>query len=235
MGVAVEEHVLSWLTHIRVLSKDIGPRGSATLGERRGSEYCEQVFSGLGLDPVVEEFRSARSIYYPHLLAASLMLMSFAVYPLSGRASALAAAAIAVLALASDLLELSFLDNPLRRLTPKGPSQNVVATISPAGEHRRDILLIGHVDSQQARSGTNRPIRTTRSTRASSPEPMHSPGNLSNTSIRMILRGNAAGTSLRSNGKRAADRRLVRAPCRDPEGNGSQLSGRTPWERRTDR
>jgi hypothetical protein len=58
MGVAVEEHVLNWLTHIRVLSKDIGPRGSTTLGERCGSEYCEQVFSGLGLDPVVRGFEA---------------------------------------------------------------------------------------------------------------------------------------------------------------------------------
>jgi hypothetical protein len=105
--------------------------------------------SALGLDPAVEPFTSARSIYQPHLLAASFMLFSFAIYPVWGRVSAAAAAVIALVALGSDLLELSFRDNLLRRLVAKAPSQNVVATIPPTGDHRQDILLIGHVDSHR--------------------------------------------------------------------------------------
>jgi len=31
----------------------------------------------------------------------------------------------------------------------RGPSQNVVATIPPAGEHRQDLVLIGHLDTQR--------------------------------------------------------------------------------------
>lgn len=149
MAVTVEGPVQDWLAHIRALSEEIGPRGSTTDGERRGSEYCRQALARLGLDPSLESFQSARSIYFPHLLAASLMLLSFAVYPLAGAASAATAAAIALLALVSDLLELSFRDNLLRRLAPKGPSQNVVARISPSGEPVRDVLLIGHVDSHR--------------------------------------------------------------------------------------
>jgi hypothetical protein len=145
----IHQGVGTWQDHIRALSEDIGPRGSTTEGERRGSEYCEKVLADLGLKPMVERFRSARSIYFPHLLAASLMLLSFAVYPLIGRESAAAAAAIATLALASELLELSFRDNILRRLAPKGTSQNVIATVRPSGEHRMDILLVGHVDSHR--------------------------------------------------------------------------------------
>jgi len=90
-----------WREHIRVLSEDIGPRGSTTEGERRGAEYCEQVLKQLGLAPQVEPFTSARSIFQPHLLASIAMLIAFIVYPLAGRASAIAAATTSLLALGS--------------------------------------------------------------------------------------------------------------------------------------
>jgi hypothetical protein len=138
-----------WREHIRVLAEDIGPRGSTTEGERRGAEYCGQVLRQLGLTPQVESFTSARSIFQPHLLAAIAMLVAFVIYPLAERVGAIVAAAISLLALGSDLLELSFRNNPLRWVISKGPSQNVVATIPPAGEHRQDLVLIGHLDTQR--------------------------------------------------------------------------------------
>ena len=143
------EAVQVWLQHIRALSKDIGPRGSTTEGERRGAEYCAQVFKHLGLTPQVEPFTSARSIFQPHVLAAIAMLIAFIVYPLAGRVSAITAATISILALGSDLAELSFRENPLRWVLPKGPSQNVVATLPAASEHRQDLVLIGHLDTQR--------------------------------------------------------------------------------------
>ena len=149
MNTDYNHHVNHWLEHVRVLAQEIGPRGSTTAGERRGSEYCQQTLDRLGLEPSMEHFSGARSIYVPHLLASVIMLIAFAIYPLAGRASAGAAAALSLLALVSDLLELSFRDNPLRRLTPKGPSQNVVAVLPPADEHRQDLVLIGHVDSHR--------------------------------------------------------------------------------------
>jgi len=141
--------VPTWLSHIRALSEDIGPRGPTTEGERRGAEYCQQQLSALGYTPQVESFSSARSIFEPHLLAASGMLFAFALYPLAGRLTAGIAAALSLLALGSDLLELSFRDNPLRWLVSKGSSQNVVATAAPSGEHQRDLVLIGHIDTQR--------------------------------------------------------------------------------------
>ncbi len=150
MNADNNHHVTHWLEHVRVLAEEIGPRGSTTEGERRGSEYCQQTLDRLGLEPSMEPFSGARSIYVPHLLASVIMLIAFAIYPLAGRASAGAAAALSLLALVSDLMELSFRDNPLRRLTPKGPSQNVVAVVPPAKEHRQDLVLIGHVDSHRS-------------------------------------------------------------------------------------
>jgi hypothetical protein len=139
----------SWLRHVRCLSVEIGPRGSTTEGERRGSEYCQSTLNQAGLTARMEAFTSARSIYLPHLLAAVMMLVAFVVYPLAGRVSAVLAAVLVVVSLSSELLELSFRDNLFRRLVPKAPSQNVVATVEPAGEHRQDLVLVGHVDSNR--------------------------------------------------------------------------------------
>jgi len=144
-----ENQVKTWLEHIRVLSEVIGPRGPTTEGERSGSEYCQQSLTGMAIQSNWETFRSARSIFQPHLLASIAMLVSFAIYPLAGRASATLAFFIALLALISDLLELSFRNNILRLIVSKGQSQNVIASIPPQGEHRQDLILIGHVDSQR--------------------------------------------------------------------------------------
>lgn len=142
-------HVDTWLAHIRALAVDIGPRGPTTAGERRGAAYCAETFRRLGLAPQVEGFTSATSIFQPHLIAASVMLLAFMVYPLAGRTSAAFAAVISLVALVSDLLELSFIDNPLRRIVAKAASQNVVAVAPPADEHRQDLVLIGHIDTQR--------------------------------------------------------------------------------------
>jgi hypothetical protein len=142
-------YVDKWLAHIRVLSEEIGPRGSTTEGERRGSEYCNDILRSLGLDSNLENFTSAKSIFQPHLFTSIAILAAFLIYPLAGRASALAAAIISALALVSDLLELSFINNPLRWIVSKGTSQNAVATLVPKEEHIQDLILIGHVDSQR--------------------------------------------------------------------------------------
>ena len=113
-------YVEKWLAHVRALAEDIGPRGSTTEGERQGSLYCNRVLSDLGLDSQVEPFRSARSIFFPHVLSSACMLAAFALYPLAGRVSAVAAALLSLVAVASDLMELSFIPNLLRWLLPQG-------------------------------------------------------------------------------------------------------------------
>lgn len=141
--------IRTWLEHIRVLSVEIGPRGSTTEGERRGAEYCRRTFERLGLQPSVEPFTSARSIFTPHLIGSLLMLVAFAIYPLGGGVTAALAALLSLVVLVSELQELGFQNNLFRLVVPKGPSQNVVALIPPSGEHRRDLVLIGHIDTQR--------------------------------------------------------------------------------------
>ena len=141
--------VSQWLQHVRALAVEIGPRGPTREGERRGSEYARAQFEKSGLQPVMESFRSARSIFHPHLLASLVMLLAFAVFPLGGRWTAALAAFLTLLSLVSELQELGFQNNLFRLLVPKGKSQNVHAVIPPAGEHKRDLVLVGHVDSQR--------------------------------------------------------------------------------------
>jgi hypothetical protein len=144
-----EIYIDRWLEHIRVLAVDIGPRGSTTDNERRASEYCENILGELAISPRIESFTSATSIYHPHLFAAIGMLIAFIIYPLAGRITAGFAAALSGLVLVSEILELSFLPNLLRWLVPKGKSQNVYAIGKPSQERRRDLILIGHVDSHR--------------------------------------------------------------------------------------
>lgn len=139
----------TWREHICRLAEEIGPRGPTLEGERQAAHYCMEQFRRLGLSARLENFRSATSIFAPHLYAALAMLAAFAIYPLYGKITAAIAAMLALLALACELMELGFVDNPLRWLAPKGQSQNAVACIEPAGEHKQDLILIGHIDTQR--------------------------------------------------------------------------------------
>ncbi len=141
--------VAAWLAHIRALAVDIGPRGSTREGERKGAEYAQMQFEKFGLKPIWESFKSARSIFQPHLVGALLMLLAFAIFPLGGRTTAIIAALLSILVLISELQELGFQNNLYRMILPKGDSQNVHAVVQPAGEHMQDLILVGHLDSQR--------------------------------------------------------------------------------------
>jgi preprotein translocase subunit SecG len=146
---SINPHVATWLNHIRALAVDIGPRGPTREGERQGALYAQAQFNKMGLQPVFETFSSARSIFHPHILGSGLMLLAFILFPLGGRITAILAALLSIFVLVCELLELSFQNNPFRKIVPKGESQNVYTVIPPAGEHKRDLVLVGHLDSQR--------------------------------------------------------------------------------------
>jgi hypothetical protein len=141
--------ITTWLKHIRALAVDIGPRGPTREGERQGAFYAKAQFEDTNLQPTVETFSSARSIFYPHLLASVLMLVAFVIFPLGGRTTAILAALLSIFVVACELMELAFINNPFRMVMPKGMSQNVFAVLPPVGEHKRDLILVGHLDSQR--------------------------------------------------------------------------------------
>jgi len=138
------------LNHIHALATTIGPRPPTRQGEQEAADYVSQQLEILGYQPTTEHFKSATSIYHPHIITALLMIVAFIIYPLFGRVSATIAAGISLIALVSDVLELGFVSNPLRWITPKGESQNVFATLESQQVNRQDLILVGHLDTHQA-------------------------------------------------------------------------------------
>jgi len=138
------------LQHINILAEQIGPRPATQPKEKEAAGYVFNELVRMGYRPQSKSFKSAKSIYHPHLLASLMTLSAFVIYPLAGRVSAAIAAALSIIALVSDLLELAFITNPFRWIIPKGLSQNVHATLEPRGEHAQDLILVGHLDTHQA-------------------------------------------------------------------------------------
>jgi hypothetical protein len=103
----------------------------------------------LGLEPAVESFTSATSGYQFHLLVALSILIGFAIYPWAGRLTAIVGAGIAFLGVYCEVMEMLFQPNPFRLLIGKGRSQNVLSTIPSRGDHRQDLILIGHLDTNR--------------------------------------------------------------------------------------
>jgi hypothetical protein len=138
------------VAYIYYLSEVIGPRGSTRPEEREAAEYAQGVLRHLGIEDVrVEAFESAASAWRPYVVCAFMALLAVAIYPWVGQVSALAAALLSALAFYWAYRELNFDGNILRRLLPKGKSQNVVGVIPPNGETQKQVVLIGHLDSHR--------------------------------------------------------------------------------------
>ena len=131
---------------IHQLASDIGPRPSASPEERAAARLISSRLADMGLHPLTESFRSQRSFGPTYLLVFSLALLAG---PL-GRFSRLAAGFSAFSSLLLGLGELRFpARSPLNLLRTK-TSQNVTATIEPAGECRQTICLVSHMDSSRS-------------------------------------------------------------------------------------
>lgn len=152
--------VTRWLTHVSILAEEIGPRGPTTAGERRALDYCAGVLSACGLRCGEDRFTSTGSVFRPHLVAAIAILVACALYPVALPASGLLSAALVTFVMVCEVMELTLRRNPLQLVPPRRPSANVYGVLEPgpagsgapgAGrtEVMRDIVLIGHVDTQR--------------------------------------------------------------------------------------
>ncbi len=137
------------LDHVRYLAETIGPRGSTTAQESQAAQYAADFLRGLGLEPTVEPFTSAKSAWSPYVLFSALMLVAAALFWAAGSAGAIAALVLSLFAIVSVLLELAFRPNPFRAILPKGRSQNVWARIPPTGPVKNRVVLLGHLDTHR--------------------------------------------------------------------------------------
>lgn len=142
------------LNHVMHFTDVIGPRGSATEGERKAHEYCKTTLENLGYEAHWEEYDSPVSGWHPFALALGSMLLAATLFYFMGRtpnaqAGALAAAVVGLIAVVSFFLQISYRDNPLRWLLPVARSQNVWAVAKARGQAKRHIVVTGHVDTHR--------------------------------------------------------------------------------------
>jgi len=151
------------MEHVRHLAVDIGPRGSATQGERRGSEYAAAEMRRWAPGVSVETFRCSWTYSHPWIVVGALITASGILLWFSPVAALVVAAVnlpIYVL-LASGRGEVGW-------LFPKRQSQNAwgrvpagaggpeetapaAATGDSAGRAKpRKVVLLAHVDSTRA-------------------------------------------------------------------------------------
>jgi hypothetical protein len=137
------------MDHIRYLSEEIGHRGSTTPNEAQAAQYAAQVLQKLGLNPVIETFRSPRSNWRPYALFSTIMIASALFFFFGGFWGTVAALVFSLIGLLSALLELSFRPNPYRWILPSGDSQNTWAKIPPSRAPSKKIVLLGHLDTHR--------------------------------------------------------------------------------------
>ena len=131
---------------IDLLAGDVGPRRPASEAERRAAEALHGALRNAGLTVALEDFDGYSTFGLPFGV-----VMGTAVAPaLVPRRRRWLRSALALGAGAALLSEGSLRWTPLSRLLSRRRSQNVVATIEPAGAPQRTLCLMAHVDSSRS-------------------------------------------------------------------------------------
>jgi hypothetical protein len=156
------------MTHMRVLCQEIGPRPSTSAQERQAAAYVKKTLAALGLDVQEQAFKSQDSLGWVEIPAALAAASGMPLARIGGRWGKLAGALL--------LLGGAYVSNEFARARPpffqpliaQGDSQNLSAQIPPRGEVKRQVFLVGHLDSQKqrfifppSRPGLLKPLMTT--------------------------------------------------------------------------
>jgi len=152
MSTALPENIESraW-HHVRELCQTIGPRPSTRKGERDAADYCCAAMQAAEIQNVrCETFGSGRSAYLPFGLAIAAGLVGN-LWQLSrpGRASSLASLLLNGAGALGFWREANFQNNWMRRVLPKGQSQNVIGVVPAREETLKRVVLVGHIDSHR--------------------------------------------------------------------------------------
>ncbi|MBI3947603.1 MAG: M28 family peptidase [Armatimonadetes bacterium] len=136
---------LSPLETIRTLAVEIGPRPSASAAEGRAADTLAGRLREAGLDVRIEAFGGLRSFSLTYgLIYASFVLAAALAWASPAAGFVLGALGLLAFALENGGREV------VSRLLPKLPSRNVVGVKAPAGEVRRRVVLVCHLDSANA-------------------------------------------------------------------------------------
>jgi len=136
----------SAMATVAELAEEIGPRRPTGGAEAAAAAALVRRLEAAGLDARTEPFRG-----YPTFTAPFAIILGAAIAPLLIRAPRrLPRLAAAGLAAAGLISEGSLRRAPLTRALSRRPSRNVVATIESAGDARRTLCLVAHMDSSRS-------------------------------------------------------------------------------------
>lgn len=118
---------------IEDLAGGIGPRRPGSRAERETAELIRSVLLEAGIQARLEPFRGPSSFAWAQGAVPALSLLG-----------------ARKLAFVLGLIESDLRLEPLSRLSSRERSQNVVAEIPAAGEERRTLALVSHLDSSRS-------------------------------------------------------------------------------------
>lgn len=141
--------------YVRELADRIGPRPATTDSEAEAADFIQEVMRAHGLDVERQEFDCPRTYSWSFVTYHALTILSAVGLYFADAWAPLRWLAL-VVASATALLMFSDLDTKPGLsgwLSPKGPSQNIIARRVPPtrrGERRRKIVVVAHYDSARS-------------------------------------------------------------------------------------
>jgi hypothetical protein len=146
------------MAHMHVLCKDIGPRPPASEQERRAAAYVKKTLQHLGLTDIVEQpFRTHHTLGQASIPFCVATALAFPLGWLLGVPGKWLGSALAALSLREALRFLAGRPASFESFIAHDQSQNVIVRIPPAGPVKRQLYLIGHLDTQKNRMLTPPP------------------------------------------------------------------------------
>ncbi len=150
MPTTSEATPTSPMDHVKALCAEIGPRGPTTEEEAKAAAYAASKLREAGArDVSVETFRGVPSLWWALEIAMALALASTATYWWTGGKTCVYPIILCALSLYIVAGELSFWKFSLSNFLPKRVSQNVHGKVSPRGETRHKLVVIGHLDTNR--------------------------------------------------------------------------------------
>jgi len=131
---------------IELLAEEVGPRRPTSPLESLAARLAVGSLRKQGVPARLETFGAYSSFAHPF----GVILATAAAPALVPRTAHRTRTALAALAAAALLGEGSLKRSPLSDLLARGRSQNVVATIEPAGDVRRTLCLSAHIDTSRS-------------------------------------------------------------------------------------
>jgi hypothetical protein len=129
-----------------LLADEVGPRRPTSPAEREAAERVRDRLGERGLDAELEPFQGLSTFAAPFGVINALALAP-ALLP---RRFARIRSALAVSAAAALVVEGGLKRTPVADAMARGDSQNLVATIEPAGEAGRTLCLVCHLDTSRS-------------------------------------------------------------------------------------